>query len=109
MDGGEKIIYKDLCYKLNGIFFKIHNELGRFAREKQYADLAEEYFKKQGINYKREFEIKFVNQDKSVGGNRVDFLIDNKIDLIYTKDSVENLNLTEIRNDIYFFNDVLKK
>ena len=75
----EKIIYKDLCYKLNGIFFKVHNELGRFARERQYADLAEKYFKKLGINYKRELEIKFVNPDESVGGNRVDFLIENKI------------------------------
>ncbi|MBU4458915.1 GxxExxY protein [Patescibacteria group bacterium] len=75
----DRIIYKDLCYKLNGIFFKVHNELGRFAREKQYADLAEDYFKKSGIKYKREFEIEFVGQEKSIGGNRVDFLVENKI------------------------------
>lgn len=74
-----KIIYKDLCYKLNGIFFKVHNELGRFVKEKQCADLAEEYLIKLGIPYKREFEIKFSNSIKPIGRNRVDFLIDNKI------------------------------
>ena len=37
----EKIIEKELSYKLGGIFFEIQNELGRFCRERQYADLLE--------------------------------------------------------------------
>jgi len=32
--GGE-LIYPDLSYKINGILYSIHNEVGRFAREKQ--------------------------------------------------------------------------
>lgn len=28
-----KIIHKELSYKLGGIFFKIHNELGRFYKK----------------------------------------------------------------------------
>lgn len=74
-----RIIYKNLCYQLNGIFYKVHNELGRFAKEKQYADLAEEYLIKSGIFYKREYEIKFSNSIKPIGRNRVDFLIADKI------------------------------
>ena len=27
----DKIIYRELCYVLNGLFFKIHNELDDFA------------------------------------------------------------------------------
>lgn len=72
------IVHKDLSYILTGLCFKTQDALGRFGRERQYADKFEELLKKEGINYKREFEIiKIVSN--SPKGNRVDFLIDNKI------------------------------
>ena len=37
----EKLIYPELSYKIVGILFHVHNQLGRFAREKQYRDLIE--------------------------------------------------------------------
>ena len=37
----EKIIYKELSYQINGLLFEIHNELGRFANEKQVCDYIE--------------------------------------------------------------------
>ena len=33
-----EVLYPDLSYKINGICFNVHNQLGRFGREKQYAD-----------------------------------------------------------------------
>ena len=66
-----KILYKELSYKLNGILFNIHNKLGRFSREKQYSDELEVSLKNSDLNYKREYPVS--------DGNRVDFLIDNKI------------------------------
>jgi len=63
-----KIIYPKLSFKINGVCFKIHNQLGRYSREKQYCDLLEEEFKKLEITYKRECKIKRT-------GNVVDFLI----------------------------------
>jgi len=55
-----------------GILFEVHNELGRFCREKQYSELISNKLSENKINHKREFEI-------SDTGNVVDFLIENKI------------------------------
>jgi len=74
----ENIVYRDLSYKLNGICFRVHRELGRFCRERQYADRLEELLQKAGIMYKREFEIKKLSQS-SPDGNRVDFLIEQEV------------------------------
>ena len=73
-----KIVEADLSYKLTGLFFKIHNDLGRFCREKQYADEFEKLLEDAKIDFVREFEIKNFNSD-SPNGNKVDFLIDKRI------------------------------
>lgn len=70
------IILKELSYKLNGIFFKVHNKLGRFLKEKQYADEIEKFFKDEKLNYQREFTLKNISE---IEHNRVDFLVNNEI------------------------------
>ena len=73
----KNIILGELSYKVTGICFKVHAELGRFCREKQYADKLEELFTKNKIVFKREVEIsKLTNSPE---GNKADFLIENKI------------------------------
>jgi len=80
-----KLIHPELSYIVTGILFNAHNDLGRYAREKQYGDLIEEKLKEIKLPYKRELEIKGT-------GNIIDFFIDNKIILeikakrIITKD-----------------------
>lgn len=68
----EKVLYPELSYKITGILFNIHNELGPYAREKQYGDLIEEKLKESKIPYLRE---------KNIGDSRniLDFIIDDKI------------------------------
>lgn len=68
----EKVLYPELSYTLVGLLFSTHNELGPFARERQYNDLIENKLKESGVVYKREYKI-------SDSGNILDFLIDNKI------------------------------
>ena len=67
-----KVIYPDLSYKLTGILFDVHNNLGRYSREIQYANEIEKRLGDLKISYKRELTIPET-------GNRVDFLIDDKI------------------------------
>lgn len=74
-----KVIFPELSYKLTGLFFNIHNELGRFCKEKQYADLLEIKLKKENIGYAREKEIPIHNDDYEIKGNKIDFFIEDKI------------------------------
>lgn len=82
----DKIIYPELSYTITGILFETQNELGNFAREKQYGDLIEQKLKERDISYKRELPI-------SNSGNILDFLIEDKIILelksvrIFTKEN----------------------
>ncbi len=67
-----KLIFPELSYSIIGICFSVHNDLGRYCREKQYCDAIEKRLKEIKIPYKREFCI-------GNTGDIVDFLIDNKI------------------------------
>lgn len=73
-----EIVHPELSYKIVGLCFQDQKDLGRFCREKQYADRLEVLLQENGIPYKREIEIKsFI--PASPKGNRVDFIIDDKI------------------------------
>lgn len=74
----QDLIYPELSYKLNGIFYQVHNALGRFRTEKQYADFIEKLLKKYKIKYLREYELSNLGKDRGKG-SRVDFVIENKI------------------------------
>lgn len=45
----DDIIFKDLSFKIVGILFEIHNELGRYKNEKQYADRFEYILKEKKL------------------------------------------------------------
>ncbi len=66
------LIYPELSYIITGICFDAHNELGRYAREKQYGDYLASKFKSINFPFLREIEIASTN-------NRIDFIVANKI------------------------------
>ena len=74
-----EIIYKDLSYKLNGIIYSVYNVLGPVYSEKQYQDALEVRLRKSGINFEREKDLFFNFQDDKIGGNKVDFVVENKL------------------------------
>jgi GxxExxY protein len=87
----EKIIYKDLSYKINGLFYQVHNQLGRFCREKQYCDLLEKKLIENKIKYKREARI-------GDSGNIVDFIIEDVIVIeVKAKPMIEKIDYYQLQ------------
>lgn len=74
-----EILEKELSYKINGILFEIHNKLGRFCKHNQYCEALEILFKEKGIKYQREIEVPIILNNVKITGNRLDFLIEEKI------------------------------
>lgn len=68
----KEFLFGDLTFKLQGILFSTHNELGRFAREKQYGDLLEKKLVENNVKFKREVRV-------GDTGNILDFIIEDKI------------------------------
>ena len=76
-----KILYKELSYQLQGIFFDIRNNYGPGQKEIVYANLLAEQFKKAEMPFEREKQLPSYSQEtgKKVGVYKPDFLIDEKI------------------------------
>jgi len=68
----DKVVYPELSYMITGILFATHNEIGQYAREKQYGDLIEIKLKEKNVPYDREINV-------ADSGNIIDFIIDDKI------------------------------
>jgi len=79
MNNYDKLIYPELSYKINGVLFSVHNELGRYCNEKQYADAIEKKIKELKHIYEREKNIPPLFNGEMKGRNKVDFIIENKI------------------------------
>ena len=75
----EKIIYKDLSYKLVGCFYKIFNALGPGHKEDVYHKALSIEFDNKGVKYisKKRFPIEY--EGKKVGIYEPDFIIEDKI------------------------------
>jgi len=93
----EKIVEKELSYEICGLLFKVHNDLGRFCREKQYGDYLEKLLVEEHIVFEREKELPLKEIDNQFT-NIVDFvikdrlLIDLKAKSIITKDDYYQMN-----------------
>ena len=68
-----------MSYEITGILFAIHNELGRYKNEKQYADKFEQILKGREIKYLREINLPPSFQGEKKYRNKIDFIIEDKI------------------------------
>ena len=80
IDNKEKLLYKDLSYKLQGLFFEIRNDLGSGHKETIYQKALEKELARAEIKFEKEPAIKiYSSKGDYLGLYRPDFLIENKI------------------------------
>lgn len=74
-----ELIYPDLSYKVVGILYKVHNELGNKYQEKYYQKAIAIEFKSNKINFEKEVLVDLLYEGNKIGKYFFDFLIENKI------------------------------
>lgn len=74
-----KIVQKELSYKIMGILFSIHNELGNRYQEKYYQRAIEEGLKQEKLKFNKELVVDLLYNDKKIGKYFLDFLVEDKI------------------------------
>ena len=90
-----KLLHPELSYQIVGICFDVHNELGRFAREKQYGNSIEIRLKESKLNFNGELR-------NSESGNIFDFIIEDKIILeLKSKDLVTKLDYFQLQRYLH--------
>lgn len=90
-----KIIEKELSYKIVGVLFEVHSELGNRYQEKYYQRAVEECLKEKNIFYKKELPVDLMFNDKKIGKYFLDFLIEDKI--VLELKAVPRLNPKDFR------------
>jgi len=78
-DVADKLLFRQLTYKIIGIFYKVHTALGCGFPEKIYQKAIEIELKKENIPYETEKSFKVLYFKKEVGSFRLDFIIDGKV------------------------------
>lgn len=74
-----RLVYPKLSYKIIGILFKVHQELGPSLLEKYYQRAIVEEFKKNGLLYTKEVVVDLSYEGKPIGKYYLDFVVENKI------------------------------
>ncbi|OGK20004.1 hypothetical protein A2866_06235 [Candidatus Roizmanbacteria bacterium RIFCSPHIGHO2_01_FULL_39_8] len=78
---GRNIVYPELSYKIIGILFEIHNELGSRYQEKYYQRAIELSLNENHILFEKEKMVPLIFKDITIGKYFLDFVIENKIAL----------------------------
>lgn len=74
-----KLVLPKLSFKIMGILFRVHNELGPSLLEKYYQRAIEKEFEINKIKFRKEFPVELRYQNKSIGRYFLDFIIEDLI------------------------------
>ncbi len=78
-DVTDKLLYRELTYKIIGLFYRVHTALGCGFPEKVYQKALGIEFHKENIKYEIEKTLKVIYNNEEVGIFRLDMLIEEKI------------------------------
>ncbi|MDP3771395.1 MAG: GxxExxY protein [bacterium] len=91
------VIERDLSFELTGVFFEIHNALGRFCHERQYSDAITVALTTKRIPFEREKVLDPMFPGEPPGRHRVDFLVDRRILIeVKAKPAVERIDYVQV-------------
>lgn len=95
----EKIIYKDLSYKIVELAMKVHCKLGCGFLEKVYENALMTLFQKNNISAQQQAPIKIYFEEQLVGDYYADILVEDKIILeLKIVDQIIDLHRDQILN-----------
>ncbi|OGF29851.1 hypothetical protein A2533_04735 [Candidatus Falkowbacteria bacterium RIFOXYD2_FULL_35_9] len=94
----EKVIYKELSYKIVGVLFEVYNELGPGHKEKHYQSAVSKEFRDIGLKHAKELCAKLKFKDEVVGQYYFDFLVEDKIILeLKCKDRLSRKDFDQVK------------
>lgn len=73
------LLFPELSYKLVGILFKVHRELGSSCQEKYYQRAVEKLLELNKIKYEKELKCDVYIDKEKIGVQILDFLVEDKI------------------------------
>ena len=79
MNANSKVIFPELSFKIVGILFNVHKELGGKYQEKYYQRAVEKALLTEKIPFKKELSVDLSFRGEKIGKYFLDFLIDNKV------------------------------
>jgi len=94
----DDLVYKDECYRIVGILYKVYKELGGNLLEKHYQKAVAIALKQDGIKFTEQFPIKIYFDEKYIGIYYLDFLVEiGNAKLILEIKKNENFGLKNVR------------
>jgi GxxExxY protein len=95
----DKILYKDLSYKIVGLAMQVHTELGYGFLEKVYENSLMVLFEENGIHAQQQIPIKVEFHGRIVGDYIADILVENSIILeLKAQDRIIDLHKAQTLN-----------
>ncbi len=96
---GDKIIYKELSYKLVGLAIQVRKELGFGFLEKVYENALMILLEENGIEAKQQFPVKVSFHGRIVGDYFADVLVEDQIILeLKAQDKITNVHKAQTLN-----------
>jgi len=104
----KNLLYPELSYKICGFCFYLHNKLGRYRNEKQYADFLDNLLKENKVNYIREKPLPPSFDGEKLRRNIPDFIIEDKIIIDFkAKDFITKEDYFQMRRYLESYNKEL--
>ena len=96
---GEKILYRDLSYKIVGLAMKVHTELGYGFLEKVYENALMVAFEENGIVAVQQAPIEIIFHDRVIGTFYADILVEKSIILeLKSQEKIIDINRAQSLN-----------